>query len=88
MVYITKDGKHFIINPNLSKDFTKWGEIKTIFATMKRKTKIGTENESARGKAAFENECEARREIIVNHMPYWYMFYMDKLKEEQSKMIG
>lgn len=88
LVYITKDGKHFIINPDLSERFTKLKEIKTIFATMKRKKKINMDNESTEEKTAFEKECEARMDIITNHMPYWYMFYMDKLKEEQDALYG
>ncbi len=133
LVYITKDGKHFMVNPDLSKRFTKFGEIKQILSTLFQKkkkefddkSKVVAEDmkvslDSAKKKAResmmpsslkfskpdsapqeieaakpeekgeeeektpFELECEAAAEVVRDHMPFWYMTYMDKLKDEQE----
>lgn len=130
LVYITKGGEHVIVNPDLSKRFTKFGEIKTIFSTLFQKKKEEfDDNEKVKGmkesyertktragqsmpslafskesgqpkaieaakpqengeeeeeKTAFEKECDAAVEVIRDHMPFWYMTYLDKLKEEQD----
>lgn len=89
LVYITKDGKNFIVNPDISKKFTKWTEIKTIYTTVMKKNLVADSEDDAvkegeEQKTPFEKECDAAAECILDHMPYWYMFYMDKLKSEQD----
>ena len=137
LLYITKDGKNFIVNPDLSKKFTKFGEIKTIFSTLFQKKKkevdekskivahdihesyenaktkakeamsstlefksadvkpeakaketIQAAKEEVEEKTAFDLECEAAAEVIKDHMPYWYMFYLEKLKNEQDALYA
>jgi hypothetical protein len=145
LVYITKDGKNCIVNPSLSKRFTKFGEIKTIYSTLFQKKKkdfnkkkdavtedikvsldnakvkahkrfsvaspaadVNVDTDAGAGaivapeakaivaaeagpaaeeeKTAFEQECEANLEVIRDHMPYWYMTALEKLKDEQDAL--
>ena len=130
LVYITKNGEHVLINPDLSKIFTKFGEIRTCFKTvfnkkkkdldedlhnymkdfdakthaisedlkaklrssMLTKTSGEAKDESIKAaknpqveeieKTAFQIECENSLEVIHDHMPFWYMTFLDKLKDE------
>eukprot|EP00531_Pseudo-nitzschia_arenysensis_P004014 CAMPEP_0116155186 /NCGR_PEP_ID=MMETSP0329-20121206/22175_1 /TAXON_ID=697910 /ORGANISM="Pseudo-nitzschia arenysensis, Strain B593" /LENGTH=489 /DNA_ID=CAMNT_0003652207 /DNA_START=107 /DNA_END=1580 /DNA_ORIENTATION=+ len=131
LVYITKGGEHVMVNPDLSKRFTKFSEIKTIFSTLFQKKKDEfDDNEKVKGmkesyertkaragqsmptktfsnqtgqpkaiesanpgenaeeeeKTEFEKECDAAAEVIRDHMPFWYMAYLEKLKEEQDAL--
>ena len=145
VVYFTKGGKNCIVNPCLSKRFTKFGEIKTIYSTLfqKKKKDFGEKKDAAaedikvsldnakvkarkrfsvvshptsvgananssaiikpetkaiasavavaemgpaeeEEKTAFELECEAAAEVIRDHMPFWYMTALEKIKGEQD----
>jgi len=132
VVYFTKGGKNCIVNPCLSKRFTKFGEIKTIYSTLFQKKKkdfdkkkdAATENMRKRfsvvshdtdvaanadsgaivqsetkaiavaetgpaeeeEKTAFQLECESYPEVIHDHMPYWYMTALEKIKNEQDAL--
>ena len=148
LVYITKNGENVIVNPNLSKRFTKFGEIKTIFTTAMAKKKQDIElrksavaaeikanveiaKKRARESVAFamihvpdfvsresaqqtfderkasaleeldavsvdeENmtifqkfakEVEGNPEVINDHMPFFYMSFLEKLKKEQEAL--
>ena len=179
LIYITKNGDNLIINPNMSKIFTKFGELQKIYTTLFNKKKVEvTENveenihkaqdtihevqdniaenihevqdniadaitkkeghqrissgtaasdvvaavakgnaeeekekiavyvaaaaaaagPAARpanaavavvaGKTAFEIECEHALEGIHDHMPYWYMTFLEKIRDEQNAMFS
>jgi hypothetical protein len=164
MVYITKNGDNVIINPNMSKIFTKFGELQKIYSTIFSKKKeevtenvkevtenvkdnldkaqdtiheiqdnivdnVGGHNsnqqrigsgaaasdvvaavakgnaeeektaESSAGevaaavavvaeKTAFEIECENTIEAIHDHMPFWYMTFLEKIRDEQKALFS
>ncbi|OEU07440.1 alpha/beta-hydrolase [Fragilariopsis cylindrus CCMP1102] len=152
LVYITKNGDNLIINPNMSKIFTKFGELQKIYTTLFNKKKVevtenveenihkaqdtihevqdniaenihevqdniadaitkkeghqrissGTaasdvvaavakgnaEEEKEKRKTAFEIECEHALEGIHDHMPYWYMTFLEKIRDEQNAMFS
>lgn len=118
LVYITKNGEHVMINPDLSRLFSKFDEIKVILRTVfenkkqdleekrdeKKQIKSGNndkdavkakeasdgnapeaENPATNEKTAFEIECENALEGIHDHMPFWYMTHLEKLRDEQTK---
>jgi len=175
MVYLTKEGEHLIINPDMSKIFTKFGELQKIYTTIvqkkkdsvhdnmttnlkkvqekssalrmsvissnnsvvsssshsrsrsrsNRKQKKKNSNEEASAAisvvritnidgddvgdgeevvgaasatvaaveqqtttmAAFELECDGAMEAIHDHMPYWYMTYLEKIRDEQEALF-
>jgi predicted nucleic acid-binding Zn-ribbon protein len=136
LVYITKGGRNFIVNPNLSKHFSSWEEFKVVGKTVLAKKKQDVDKKAKEiakatesfGKQAmarasmfvkegtssltmtstdvkaneanaieknivcedvkvdFAKECEESLEVIHDHMPYWYMTYLEKLKEEQDAL--
>jgi hypothetical protein len=168
MVYITKNGNNVIINPNMSKVFTKFGELQKIYSTLfnkkkdevtenvketihkvqddihevqdnivddfntKRNSNNSRKSISAAGaasdvvaavakgnaeegsaavivaaeveegstgaaaavgvvekeKTAFEIECENTLEGIHDHMPYWYMTFLEKIRDEQKAIFS
>uniref|UniRef100_A0A7S4ANI4 Fungal lipase-type domain-containing protein n=1 Tax=Pseudo-nitzschia australis TaxID=44445 RepID=A0A7S4ANI4_9STRA len=109
LVYITKNGEHVMVNPDLSRLFSKFAEIKVILRTvfetkkqdleekrdeknrsrMETTTTILTARIRMRPRRqqtlAFEIECENALEGIHDHMPFWYMIHLEKLREEQTK---
>jgi len=136
LVYITKGGRNFIVNPDLSKHFSSWEEFRVIGRTVMVKKKQDVDKKAKEivkatesfGKQAmarasmfvkegpssltmtsedirknevktiekgivsedvkedFAKECEEALEVIHDHMPYWYMTYLEKLKEEQDAL--
>eukprot|EP00536_Pseudo-nitzschia_multiseries_P010502 jgi/Psemu1/67459/estExt_Genemark1.C_3220025 len=123
LVYITKNGEHVLINPDLSKIFSMWNEIKVIYKTIFQGKKAELEVKTAKlgdrandrlqsvqerlnidpkqsrkqsraalaaaekaardaHKTDFELECENALEGILDHMPYWYMTHLEKLKND------
>jgi len=125
LVYITKGGEYVLVNPDLSKIFSKFNEVKTLYKTIfqtkkerrdEKRTSFGERaNEklqSVQGKlnieprqsrkqsraaaaaaekaaadankTAFEIECENALEGIHDHMPYWYMTHLEKLRDDME----
>jgi len=121
MVYITKHGKHVIVNPDMSNLFTRFNEIRAIYSivlqkkkkefgerrteltnTMRERASLFNLTDTAKAaaqinmmeapkeedKTDFEKECESSPEAIHDHMPYWYMSYLEKLKKEQDALFN
>ena len=84
LVYITDTGQ-VIVNPCLEHS-SHFAEVKEVFRNFhdaledlkKRKTEKLREEQPQ--KTAFEIECETTPEPIKDHMPYWYLTFLEKLK--------
>lgn len=97
LVYITEAGD-VIINPKLehSSSFAEvqdvfynfWASVQHLNTKKAREEEEGDDdnkNNDSEGqptKTAFELECETTPEPIKDHMAYWYLTFLEKLKEK------
>mmetsp|Transcript_27256 Transcript_27256/g.31273 ORF Transcript_27256/g.31273 Transcript_27256/m.31273 type:complete len:880 (-) Transcript_27256:150-2789(-) len=155
MVYLLKEGEQLLINPDMSKIYTTFGELQQIYKTVFQKKResvhenmtanlkkvqersqalrlsaastnavvenrnneeeaseacsvvritdlddVGDEDgeeggtataaaveEKTTTMAAFEAECEGAMEAIHDHMAYWYLTYLEKIRDEQEALF-
>uniref|UniRef100_A0A7S1GIG2 Fungal lipase-type domain-containing protein n=1 Tax=Cyclophora tenuis TaxID=216820 RepID=A0A7S1GIG2_CYCTE len=98
LVYITKEGD-VLVNPKLrgTKNFSELKRVFTSFWQEKKrkkaeatttKTTNGAESESQEAKTPFQKEVESTPGPIKDHMPYWYLTFMERLKEREEAQVG
>lgn len=93
LVYITADGE-VMVNPKMP-EFASWTEVSQVVQSFQKKDNPGAvskglkpeegkEEEQPSNKSQFEQECETTPGPIKDHMPYWYLTFLDKLKQRED----
>jgi hypothetical protein len=95
LVYISLNGEAILINPRLQKT-TSFDELKGVYERFQDILKFNRDKAAAgkdkrdnikqetavedSGKTPFELECETSPGPIKDHMAYWPLIYLKKLK--------
>ncbi|CAB9527785.1 expressed unknown protein [Seminavis robusta] len=87
LVYIPIDGHDILINPHM-KETKSMAEVKTIVGNFRAANNASHPVPDSEDhhpdddiKTRFEEECEKTPEPIKDHMPYWYLTCLERLKQ-------